>query len=97
MAFDKASRAGNLTEMKKFASNTRPMPEMSAEDTKQMIEMMKLMRPSSVKVTGGFVSGEHATLNVEAVDPDSKAKVHGTIEMAREGGAWKLLAEKWKQ
>lgn len=97
MAFDKAARTGNLEEMKKFGSNSRPMPKMSAEDTKQMIEMMKLMRPANVKVTGGFVSGDHATLNVEGVDPDSKSKIHGTIEMGREGGAWKLVAEKWKQ
>jgi len=97
LAFDKASRAGNLAEMKKSASTTRPMPEMSAEETKQMIEMMKLMRPAKLKITGGFVSGDHATLNVEGEDPSSKSKMHGTIEMAREGGGWKLLAEKWKQ
>ena len=97
LAFDKASRAGNLAEMKKSASTTRPMPEMSAEETKQMIEMMKLMRPAKLKITGGFVSGDHATLNVEGEDPSSKSKMHGTIEMAREGGGWKLIAEKWKQ
>jgi len=97
LAFDKASRTGNLAEMKKSASNTRPMPEMSAEETKQMIEMMKLLRPAKVKITGGFTSGDHATLNVEGEDPSSKSKMHGTIEMAREGGGWKLLAEKWKQ
>jgi hypothetical protein len=96
MAFDKAARAGNLNEMKKAASSKRPLPDMSAEEQKQMIEMMKLMRPASVKITGGFVSGDHATLNVEAVDPDSKQKMHGTIEMEREGGTWRLLAEKWK-
>jgi hypothetical protein len=97
MAFDKASRAGNIAEMKKAASSTRPMPDLSPEDLKQMIEMMKLMRPAKMKVSGGFVSGDHATLNVQGVDPDSKAKVTGTIEMVREAAAWKLIAEKWKQ
>ena len=97
MAFDKAARTGNIAELKKAASSSKPMPDMSAEDMKQMVELMKLMRPASVKVTGGFTSGDHATLNVEGVDQDSKAKVKGTIEMAREGSAWKLVAEKWKQ
>jgi hypothetical protein len=97
LAFDKAARAGNFAEMKKAASSKRPMPDMSAEEQQQMIEMMKLMRPASVKVTGGFVSGDHATLNVDAVDPDSKQKMHGTIEMEKESGSWRLLAEKWKQ
>ena len=62
-----------------------------------MIEMIKLMRPANLKMKGGFVSGDHATLNVEGQDPDSKTKMTGTIEMAREAGGWKLLAEKWKQ
>ena len=97
MAFDKAARAGNLAEIKKAASSTRPMPDMSPEDIKQMMEMMKLMRPANVKITGGFISGDHATLNVEGQESSSKSKVRGTIEMAREGGAWKLLGEKWSQ
>jgi hypothetical protein len=97
MAFDKAARNGNLNEMKKAASSTHPMPEMSAEEQKQMIEMMKLMRPAKLKINGGFMSGDHATLMVDAQDPDSKAKMTGTIEMAKEASGWKLLAEKWKQ
>jgi hypothetical protein len=97
MAFDKAARSGNLSEMKKYASSSRPLPDMTPEEQKQMIEMMKLMRPANVKVTGGYVSGDHATLSVDAVDPDSKSKMHGTIEMARESGTWRLLGESWKQ
>jgi hypothetical protein len=96
-AFDKASRAGNLAEMKKYASKTRPLPEMNAEETKQMIELMKMMRPAKLKIIGGYVSGDHATLNAEGEDPSDKSKMHGTIEMAREDGAWKILVEKWKQ
>lgn len=97
MAFDKAARTGNIAEMKKAASTSHPMPEMKPEEEKAMIEMIKAMRPAKIKVTGGFMSGDHATLNVEGQDPDSKAKVTGTIEMGRESGSWKLLMEKWKQ
>ena len=98
MAFDKAARAGNLNEMKKYASDTRGMPEgLSQEEIKQMVEMMKAMRPAKVKVNGGFVAGDHATLSVEAQDPQSKAKMNGKIEMVKESNGWKLMAEKWRQ
>jgi hypothetical protein len=97
VAFDKAIRSGNLVELKKQASKDRPLPELSAEETKQMLEMLKLMRPAKMKVTGGYVAGDRATLSVEGIDNDSKAKVTGTIEMALEDGLWKIVAEKWRQ
>jgi len=96
MAFDKASRSGNLAEMKKYGSKTRPMPDMNAEEMKQMIALIKVMRPAKVKILGGYVSGDHATLNVQGEDPSDKSKSTGTIEMAKEDGAWRVLAEKWK-
>lgn len=96
IAFDKASRAGDLASMKKYASKTSPLPEMDAEETKQMLEIMKALRPVKVKITGGFASADHASLSVEAESPFDKKKMNGTIEMAREDGAWKILKEKWK-
>ncbi len=36
-----------------------------------------------------------ATLTVDALDPD-KAKTTGTIEVVKEGTAWKLGKESWK-
>jgi hypothetical protein len=95
MSFDKAARGGNLNDMKKLASKSRPLPDMKPEEMKQMIELMKLMRPAKVKVLGGFVSGDHATLSVEGEEPSDKKKATGTIEMGLEDGTWKLLAEKW--
>ena len=96
MAFDKAARTGNLNELKKLASKTRPLPDVTPDEMKEMLAMLKALRPAKVKVNGGFVDGDHATLSTEAEDPDSKAKMKGTIEMAREDGAWKVLAEKWR-
>lgn len=97
MAFDKAARSGNLNDMKKFASKTNPMPDLKPDEIKQMVEMMKIMRPTKIKVTGGFVSKDHATLTVEGEESMEKGKkTTGTIEMALEDGAWKMLAEKWK-
>src|SRR3954447_4085258 len=97
LAFDKAARAGSFNDMKKYASKKQPMPDLKPDELKQMIELMKLMRPSKVKVTGGFVSGDHATLTVEGEDSMEKGKkTSGTIEMGLEDGGWKLLGEKWK-
>ena len=96
MAFDKAARSGNFGNMKKLASKTNPPPDLKPEEMKAMLELVKAMRPSKIKVTGGFVSGDHATLTVEGEDSSDKKKTTGTIEMALEDGAWKLLAEKWK-
>jgi len=96
MQFDKAARAGNINDMKKLASKSQPMPDIKPEEMKQMIELMKLMRPTKIKVTGGFVSGDHATLSVEGEDSTDKKKESGTVEMGLEDGAWKMLAEKWK-
>ena len=97
MAFDKAARSGNVNELKKLASKNRPLPDVTPEEMKEMLAMLKALRPAKVKVNGGFVDGDHATLSTEAEDPESKAKMKGTIEMAREDGAWKVLAEKWRQ
>jgi hypothetical protein len=95
-AFDKAARAGDFEQMKKYGSKKRPIPEMSPEEIKEMIEFIKLMRPAKLKVEGGFVEADHATLNVTGEDPADGSKMRGTIEMGREDGAWKLIAEKWK-
>jgi hypothetical protein len=96
-AFDKAARTGNFNEMKKYASKTQPMPDdIPPAELKEMLAMMKAMRPSKMKVTGGYIDGDHATLSVEAEGPD-KSKMTGRIEMAREDGQWKLLKEKWRQ
>ena len=96
MAFDKAARAGNLNDMKKYGSKKNPMPDLKPEEMKQMIELMKLMRPAKIKITGGFMSADHATLTVEGEEPSDKSKTTGTIEMGLEDGVWRLLAEKWK-
>jgi hypothetical protein len=95
MAFDKASRSGNLNEIKKYGSKTMPMPKMSDEDTKKMLELMKMMRPSKIRILGGFANADHATLTVDGEDPMDKSKAHGTVELAKEDGAWKILKEKW--
>ena len=96
-AFDKAARSGNINEMKKYASKTRPMPDIPAAEMKEVIEMIKAMRPAKIKVAGGFIDGDHATLTVDGEESGSKAKMVGTIEMALEDGGWKILKEKWRQ
>lgn len=83
------------------------LPYMSAETKKQvestppgergqMFEMIKMFGAiTNVKIVKEAPSPKGATLTVEALDPD-KAKTTGTIEVVKEGPAWKLGKESWK-
>lgn len=83
------------------------LPYMSAETKKQvestpagergqMFEMIKMFGAiTNVKIVKEVRSPKGATLTVEALDPD-KAKTTGSIEVVKEGTAWKLGKESWK-
>ena len=51
------------------------------------------MQPKGVKVTGGAMNGNSATLL--ATGKDESQVSNGTITMVKEGGAWKLSKENW--
>ncbi|MGE3517481.1 MAG: hypothetical protein AB7J63_00875 [Vicinamibacterales bacterium] len=83
------------------------LPYMSAATRKQvestppsersdMFEMLKMMGAiTELKIAKEARSANGATLTVEALDPD-KAKITGTIDIVKEGTAWKLGKESWK-
>jgi len=52
------------------------------------------MQAKNIKVTGGAVDGDTATLLATGKDGDSTS--NATITMVREGGAWKVSKESWK-
>ena len=85
------------------------MPFMAAETLAQikqtpaaqrpeMFDMIKTMvtSNSNVKVLKETPNAKGATLSVEGVGPDGKAKLTGTVEMVKEGTAWKVGNESWK-
>ncbi len=92
--FEKAKKIEELLPM--MSAETRKMVESTPPaDRVQMFEIVKMMGAlTSVKITKEAKTDKGATLTVEALDSD-KAKTTGTIEIVREGNAWKLGKESW--
>ena len=92
-AFSKAVAAGDLAAIRRGASAERAK-QMDDPEFKQMLPMIQAMQQKNVKITGGAVDGDTATL--QATAKDGKETSTGTISMVREGGAWKVQKESWK-
>ena len=93
-AFDKAKSIDELLPFlsKKGAEQVKATP---AADRPKMFELMKMMGTlTEVKIIKEAKNGDGATLTVEGVSPD-KTKTKGTVEIVKEGGAWKLGGENW--
>ena len=89
----KAVAAGDLKALKATVSAARAK-EMDTPDFKQMLPLIQEMMPKNIKITGGSVDGDTATLLATA--KNGKQVSSGTITMVREGGAWKVEKESWK-
>jgi hypothetical protein len=66
---------------------------MTDAEAKAMLEFAKMLQPTDIKVTGGSITGDSATLNTEAQQDGEKFS--GTITMVKEGGVWKIQQENW--
>ncbi|MEZ5418243.1 MAG: DUF4878 domain-containing protein [Vicinamibacterales bacterium] len=66
----------------------RQMMEASEKsgEAKEMFEMLRMMSPSKVKVLGGTVDGDQATVDFEGVSDGKPAK--GTATVVRIDGKW---------
>ena len=61
-----------------------------------MFKMIKAFNAfTNVKVLKETKSATGATLEVEGIDEDKK-KATATVELIKEGGAWKIGKESWK-
>lgn len=92
-AFTKAVAAGDMAGIRRGAAAERAK-QMDVPEFKEMLPMIQAMQPKNVKITGGSVDGNTATLLATA--KDGKETSTGTITMVREGGAWKVEKESWK-
>jgi hypothetical protein len=93
-AFDKAKSIDELLPYmaKKNVDQVKTTP---AEQRAKMFGMIKEMGAlTGVKILKEAKTADGATLTVEAVGAD-KAKTTGTIDIVKEGGAWKLSKENW--
>jgi hypothetical protein len=93
LAYTKILAGGSIAAVKKAVSAVRAK-QMDDPDFKQMFPLVQAMEPKKIKVTGGAVNGDKATLTATGDSDGAPAK--GTIEMVREGGAWKVDKESWK-
>ncbi len=95
-AFDKAKSVDDILP---FMATERQdeMNAVPAAERADMFEMIKMFGAlTSVKVLTENVTATDATLTAEGIDSDS-ATTLGTITLVKEGGAWRLSQESWKQ
>jgi Domain of unknown function (DUF4878) len=95
-AFDKAKSIEEV--LPYMAEKNRKQVESTPKaERAKMFEMIKMMGTlTNVKVIKEARTPDGgATLTVEALDADKK-KATGTVEVIKEGGAWKLGGESWK-
>jgi hypothetical protein len=93
LAFDKAVAAGNMAAVKNGVS-AEQRKSMDDADFKKMFPLMQALRAKNVKITGGTIDGNTATLL--ATGKDDSGTTTGKVTMVLEGGAWKVQQEEWK-
>ena len=92
LAFTKSIVAGDMNAVRGGVSAERAA-QMNTPDFKEMFPMLQAMEPKNIKITGGAVDGDTATLTATGLMDTDKAA--GTISMVREGGKWKVAKESW--
>jgi hypothetical protein len=92
-AYLKVLTAGDIPALRKSLAASRAK-DIDDPDFKKMFPMIQAMQPKNIKVTGGAVDGDSATLLATAKDGQETST--GTVNMVREGGAWKVEKESWK-
>lgn len=95
MDYCKAFGSGDMAALKKLVSADRAK-QMDSEDFKKMFPMMKEMQAKDIKVTGGTMTGNEATLNAEGKDSMGGGMAKGTISMVLEDKQWKVKLDSWK-
>jgi hypothetical protein len=93
-AFDKAKKVEDLFPFM-AKKNIDQVNQTPPADRAKMFEMMKMMGAiTDVKIVKETKTATGATLDVTALDSDKKP-AKGTVEIVKEGGAWKLGGETW--
>ena len=93
-AFAKAKSVDQLLPFMS-AAHRKEVESTPAGERSKMFEFIKMVAPKGVKVLKEERTATGATLTAEGVDDDKK-KMTGTIEIVREGTAWKIGQESWK-
>ncbi len=93
-----AMRSGDLEKMKAVASPDKRQEMESAKmpegDQKAMLEFMKAMAPTDVKILGGTVDGDSALVDYKG--KRSGEPTTGTAELRRIDGKWYMVSDSSK-
>jgi hypothetical protein len=93
-AMEKAKKVEDLVPFM-TAEHRKQMESTPAEQRGPFFEMIKMMRPSKVKVVKETAQADGSVIiAAEGVDADNK-KAAGKITIVKEGGAWKISEESW--
>lgn len=93
----KAVAAGDYDAYRKTLSSAtlKQMDEQTkGKSPKEVMDFMKMMSPTDLKLTSVKVDGKKATLMASA-KMDGQA-VNGAIDMEEEGGSWKVGKGSWE-
>lgn len=73
------------------------LASLPADQKGMMLEMIQDMSSAivNVKVVGEDIKGDTATLRVEGTDTGDKSVKKATVDIVREGGAWRFVKESW--
>ena len=94
-AFQKAKKVEELFPYM-GAEQRAQVEKTPAAERPKMFELIKSFNNfTNVKVTKETKSANGATLEVEGIGDDKK-KATATVDVIREGGAWKIGRESWK-
>lgn len=93
-AYCKAMTSGDMKALKTLVSAERAK-QMDDPDFAKMFEMIQAMMAKNIKVTGGTMSANEATLNAEGTDSMGGGKATGTISMVLEDKHWKVAKDSW--
>jgi hypothetical protein len=94
MAYLKLLAGGDMKAFLGGVSAARAKEASSDPDFKKLFPLLQAMQPKGIKVTGGALNGNSATLLATGKD-DSQVS-NGTITMVKEAGGWKVEKEEWK-
>jgi hypothetical protein len=91
--FLKAVQSEDLGALRKLFAK-EPAKNLDSPDAREMLKMVKAMSATDVKVLKVVESGDKAELTVTGKQDGQTA--NGVVHMVKEGGAWKVEGEEWK-
>jgi WD40 repeat protein len=92
MEYMNAKKAGDIESLKKLIVQEKAR-ELEGEKGTQMLKAVQAFSPAVVAITGTQISGDRATLTLQAEAGGGVMK--GEVRLIREDSRWKVNEEKW--